>query len=401
VSVLARHELQQSPLADLHALASELRIEGFRGLRRDDLIEAIFEAQGGEPETPTVTAEAAPEPPPEPEEAAAAFAEPLADDVTPFETEQPPETLAEEAPADEWEPEAAPEPAPPPPEEEEEEREARLPERGEDVRSGVLDVLPNGSGFMRVDPFVHSRDDVYVSPAQIRRCELRAADEITGPVRPPRRSERYPSLVRVDAVNGRAAEPPEERPHFADLTPVFATARLAAPPALSSHPFGRGSRVAVGGPPGAGATHLLREIVATLRSQDAELELTVLLAGVRPEEVTDWRRELDVPVAGGGFDRPAEELAQVAAMAVERGKRAAERGRDAVLVVDGLDALPPGTGRRLFGAARNTDEAGSLTVIASTGTAGELQRLATTRIVLEPGGAPGAGSGTLRAELLG
>ena len=119
----------------------------------------------------------------------------------------------------------------------------------------MLDILANGSGFLRLDPAGQSRDDVYVSPAQIRRCELRAGDEVSGPVRPPRRNERHPSLVRVETVNGGDAEPPEERPWFGDLTPVFPRERLTAPAAFDAAPFGKGSRVAVAGPPGAGATH--------------------------------------------------------------------------------------------------------------------------------------------------
>src|SRR6185312_14840287 len=129
---------------------------------------------------------------------------------------------------DEEEPEAEPEA-------EDEEPE---PAGEEDIRSGVLDILPNGSGFMRTDPFSHSRDDVYVSPAQIRRCELRAGDEISGPVRPPRRSERYPSLVRIDSVNGQAPEPPAGRPRFEQLTAVFATDKLPGPDGFDSAPFG-------------------------------------------------------------------------------------------------------------------------------------------------------------------
>lgn len=366
MSVLARHELEQSPLADLHALASELGIESFRKLRREELIDAIVEAQGGEPASD--------------EEVEVSDAQ-----LEAAEVEAAGEELDEELEAEEEEEEAAPE----------EERE----EEEEEVRSGVLDILPNGSGFMRVEPFVHSRDDVYVSPAQIRRCELRAGDELSGPVRPPRRSERYPSLVRVDTVNGQPAEPPEERPRFEDLTPVFATKKLPAPERIAAAPFGRGSRVAISGPPGAGATMLLREIVAGLEKEEG-LEVTVVLAGVRPEEVTEWRRATEATVAGGGFDRPAEELGQVAQMAVERAKRAVERGRDAVLVVDVLDALPPGIARRLFGAARATEEAGSLTVIASTATTSELQRLATTRILLEQDGSLAPGSGTTRISLL-
>ena len=386
MSVLARHELEQSPLADLHALASELGIEGFRGRRREQLIDAILDAQGGEPETPTAGLETPEDVPAEELEAAESELE-EAEEVAAAEYEAEEVGLMEEEEEEK--------------EEETEQEEPARRQEEEEIRAGVLDVLPNGSGFMRVAPFVHSRDDVYVSPAQIRRCELRAGDELSGPVRPPRRSERYPSLVRVDGVNGAPAEPPEERPRFEELTPVFATQRLPLPDRIAAAPFGRGSRVAIGGPPGAGATTLLREIVDRLATDAPDVEVTVVLAGVRPEEVTEWRRGLEVPLAGGGFDRSAEELAQVAGMAIERAKRAVERGRHAALVLDSLDGLPPAAARRVFGAARASEEAGTLTVIASTGLAGELRRLATTRIVLEPGGGLAPGSGTLRAELLG
>jgi transcription termination factor Rho len=375
--VLDRKELEESPLSDLHAIASELGIEGYRRLRREELIDALAggqgapasakEADGGEEEKPrrrrTRRSRSA--------------------------------AAKEEAPAKESDAERKPEPEPEPEEEHE-------------TRDGVLDILPNGSGFMRPDAFAHSRDDVYVSPAQIRRCELRAGDEIAGPVRPPRRNERHPSLVRVDKVNGSDAEQPAERPRFEDLTPVFASQALSAPDGLEAVPFGRGSRVAVGGPPGSGITTLLRRIVLGLKAAHDDLDVIVVLAGVRPEEVTEWKRDSDVRVAGGGFDRAVDEQAQAAESAVERGKRAAEGGRHAVVVIDSLDALPPAVARRVFGAARATEEAGTLTVIASTGAAGEPLRQATTRIVLdmaEDASGPhppklAAASGTLRADLL-
>ena len=268
----------------------------------------------------------------------------------------------------------------------------------------MLDILPNGSGFMRPEPFRHSREDVYVSPAQIRRCELRAGDAIEGPVRSPRRNERHPSLVRVDRVNGAEAEPPTERPRFEDLTAVFATQRLTAPEGLDAAPFGRGSRVAIGGPPGSGITTVLRRIALTLSASHDDLDVVVVLAGARPEEVTEWRRDSHIPVAGGAFDRPIDEQAQAAEMAAERGKRAVETGRHAVIVIDSLDALPPSVARRVFGAARATEEGGTLTIFASTGLSGEPMRLATTRIVLDPSedGRPRLApvSGTLRADLL-
>jgi transcription termination factor Rho len=382
MAILDRQELEQSPLADLHAIASELGIEGYRRLRRDELIDALLAGGNG--------------------------ADPEDDDEKPrparrgrgrrggrrgseAESEDEPKPEAEADGGDEEEDEAEPEPEPEP----------------ADVRGGVLDVLPNGSGFMRPDAFVHSREDVYVSPAQIRRCELRPGDVIAGPVRAPRRSERYPSLVHVETVNGQSADPPPERPRFEDLTPVFAADRLSAPEGLDAVPFGKGSRVAVGGPPGCGITTLLRRIALTLAASHPDVELTVLLAGVRPEEVTEWRRDSEVSVVGGGFDRSVEEQAQIAETAVERAKRRAESGGHAAIVLDSLDALPPPVARRVFGAARALEEGGSVTVIASTGLAGEPMRLATTRIVLEPGAAvPGApalapASGALRADRLG
>lgn len=356
MAVMQRNELEGSPLADLHAIASELGIESYRRLPHAELIDAIVAAQG----------------------------EPAGADAGPPAAEA---ALAEE--------------------EDEEEQEEREEEEGveeEDVRSGVLDILPNGSGFMRAEPFAHSPDDVYVSPGQVRRCELRSGDELSGPVRPPRRSERYPSLVRVASVNGTAPEPPAERPRFEDLTPVFPSERLTAPDALAPTPFGKGSRVAVAGPPAAGATTLLREIARTLAERHPEVELTVVLAGVRPEEVTEWRRSLEgTAVAGGGFDRSLEEQAQIADLATERGKRVAERGGSAAIVVDALDALPPATARRVFGAARRAEEGGSLTVVAATGADTALQRAATCHVTLEPApeaGPPQVGGVTLHPELL-
>ena len=368
MSVLDRKELEQSPLADLHTIASEFGLEGFRRMRKDDLIRAIIAASGGDAEPEEL-----------PDRDRAAEAEAVVEEAqAEVEEEEEEEEIEEES-----EPEEEPEPEPEPEE--------------EDVRTGVLDILPNGSGFMRSDPFAHSRDDVYVSPAQIRRCELRAGDEISGPVRPPRRSERYPSLVRIDSVNGQAPEPPADRPRFEQLTAVFATERLPSPDGLDNAPFGRGSRVAIAGPPGAGATSLLRRIVTSLAG--GSFEPVVVLAGVRPEEVTEWRRETGITVAGGAFDGSTEEQAQVAEMAVERAKRAVEQGRDAVIVVDALDSLPGGVARRVFGAARKVEEGGSLTVIAATGESSEPLRVATTRIVLD-GGSISAASGTTRADLL-
>src|SRR3954453_21072841 len=276
-------------------------------------------------------------------------------------------------------------------------------EREEDMRAGILDVLPNGSGFIRAEPYRQSREDVYVSPAQIRRCELRPGDEVSGPVPPPRRNERHPSLVRVATVNGADADAPAERARFDALAAKWPSKRLGGPSALIDTPYGKGSRVAIGGPPGSGATYLLREAVKVLRERHSELEVVVVLAGVRPEEAGDWS-DAGIEVAGGSFDGSFDDQAQVAELAVQRAKRSVESGKDVVLVIDSLDALPPSTARRVFGAGRNTTEAGSLTVLAATGTAAEAHRMATTHVTLEPrdGDTPrvGPGSGTLRRDLL-
>jgi transcription termination factor Rho len=349
MAVLQRKELESSPLADLHAIASELGLEGFRSKRKDDLIGAILDAQGGEAPEP-----AADEPEPEP------------DEVPSEESLEGPAEPEDESPGEgeldvvEEEPEV-------------EEDEAS----DEEILAGALDILANGSGFLRLDPAGQSRDDVYVSPAQIRRCELRSGDEVSGPVRPPRRNERHPSLIRVESVNGADAEPPEQRPWFGDLTPVFPTENLGE---LKGVPYGKGSRVAIVGPSGAGATTLLREAVTALGE---DLSIQIVLAGVRPEEIAAWR-ELGPPVVGGSFERSPEAQAQAAELAVERAKRQVERGGHAAVVIDSLQALPSGTRRRVFGAGRATEEGGTLTILAAGGEDHELLRWATARVVLPP-----------------
>ena len=401
MSVLQRSELEESPLADLHAIASELGIEGYRAMRRDDLVGAVIEAQGGD-----AGSEPAGDPEPDPEREGA-------DEVVPRPRRRGRRRSKKDEPAEKAEPAAKAEPNDKPdPDEDDQHSDDEPPEEDsdgdgaeEELATGMLDVLPNGSGFVRVGAEGQSGGDVYISPAQIRRCELRAGDEVSGPIRPPRRNERHPSMVRVGTVNGRDAEPPEERPLFDDLTAVHPTQALKGPKALSKVPFGRGSRVAIAGGPGAGATRLLREIVSTL-SGEKELAVTVALVGARPEEVTEWQRDSGVPVSGGSFDNSLEAQTQAAELAVERAKRTAERGGHAVVVLDSLESLPSGAARRIFGAARATEEGGSLTVIAATGHAWEPQRQASTRVALEAPDAKGelqlseSRSGTLRADLL-
>ena len=408
MAVLRRTELEASPLADLHAIASELGLESFRTMRKPDLVGAILAAQGGgrdaaevgdeQPDPDEVPSDETLESPPgtavrdkEDDE------EDEEDEASEDTSEDSSEDTSEDSSEDDEEEEqgaVATEPAG------EEEPEVVDEVSDESVATGMLDILANGSGFLRLDPGGQSREDVYVSPAQIRRCELRSGDEVSGPVRPPRRNERHPSLVRVETVNGAAAEPPEQRPWFGALTAVAPSERLSATTAVESVPFGKGSRVAVSGPPGAGATTLLRELADTLSQQYPDLTVSVVLAGVRPEEVGEWR-EGGLAVAGGSFERPPEAQAQAAELTVERAKRLVERGGDAAVIIDALDALPPGVRRRLFGAARATEEGGTLTIVAATGNDTEVLRWASTRIVLEGGGrVAGDASGTLRADRL-
>ena len=396
MSVLQRKELEDSPLADLHAIASELTIEGYRTLRKEDLIAAILQGEDGEEGAGTSD-----------EESLAlddegAKAGPARSRGTGGPKEDAPAPRSRGRSRSRSKPRAEEPAAPPEASDDLSENEAPS---GEPV-TGTLDILPNGSGFVRAGGA--PAEDVYVSPAQIRRCELRAGDEVAGSLRPARRNERHPSLVRVEQVNGRDAEPPEARPHFDDLTPMHPSQALPAPKALDSVPIGKGSRVAVAGGPGAGATRLLREIVSSLTDKKAgDLQVSVVLVGVRPEEVTDWARETEVPVTGGSFYRSIEAQAQAAELAVERAKRVAERGGDAVVVIDSLESLASGVSRRVFGSARKLEEGGSVTVIAATGMAWEAQRQASTRIGLDPpekAGEPNVSdtrSGTLRADLLG
>ncbi len=407
--VLDRGELERSPLADLHAIAAELGVEGFRRLRREELVAAIVDHAGGGDGAPD-EAEAAGEDAGRRGRTAGGGGRRRAEAETPGDEERPGRRRGSRGRGARSEP-AGDRSAPTAARAEREivaDEPAEEPEAEAEPRTGVLEILPNGSGFLRGESLAPARGDVHVSPAQIRRCELRSGDEVTGPVRPPRRSERHPSLIHVESVNGAPAEPPAERVPFDEAAAAYASERLAAPDELAAIPFGKGSRVAVVDPPGAEAVALLRRMVAALRASDPDLSITVALTGVRPEDAAEWRRG-EVGVVGGGADGSAEAQSQAAELALERAKRIAERGGHAVLVVDSLEALAPDAGRRIFAAARRLEGAGSLTVIGTIAASDTLARLATTRIMLEPGtGARGdeppsisPASDAVRADMLG
>ncbi|MGI8845502.1 MAG: Rho termination factor N-terminal domain-containing protein [Thermoleophilaceae bacterium] len=386
MSVLQRKELEESPLADLHAIASELGIEGFRGMRRDDLIAAIAGGDGdagGDADSSDDEPKEAPKRRARRSRGGGRSSRSRGDS-----DDAPAKQAAKRSDADSAD-------------RDDDDDDTDVESR--ELVGGVLDIVGNGTGFLRGDLDA----DVYVSAAQIRRCELRAGDAISGRLRPARRNERHPSLVRVEQVNGNDAEPPEQRPLFAELTAVHPTDRLPAPEVLASVPLAKGARVALAGAPGAGATRLLREIASSLGGAGDDLVVTVVLVGARPEEVTEWRRDAAVPVTGGSFDEGNDAQVQAAELAVERAKRVAERGGDAVVLIDSLESLPGASARRLFGAARKLEEGGSLTVVAATGMAWEPQRQAGTRIALdapESDGTPqvsASRSGVMRADLLG
>jgi transcription termination factor Rho len=305
---------------------------------------------------------------------------------------------------------------------------------------GVVELLGNGSAFLRVDPPEPSDDDVYISAAQVRRCELVSGDRVTGPVRTPRRSERYPSLVRIDTINGSSADAVSEGAHYEDLPVAYPSERLAlnaGDPTLDAiewlTPLGRGSRAVIVGPPRAGKTETLRHLLGAVTagaagagggletadtapadwpgaatttsvSKAGSLEVMVVLAGARPEEIAEWREGPAAPVAALSFAASADAQGQAVERAIEAAKRIAARGGDAVVLIDGLDGMHPPAARKTLAAARNLRDGGSLTVIATAARpfGGE-----TTVIALDVGltdsGLPIldlAGSGTLKAELL-
>ena len=267
---------------------------------------------------------------------------------------------------------------------------------GHDYAAGILDIVDEGFGFMRRHGLLPSPDDVYVSSSQVRRFALRIGDRIAGAVRAPRDAEKYWGLLRVDSVNGVDIETARRRPHFGDLTPVHPDELInleSDPKNLSQrlvnlvNPLGKGQRALIVSPPKAGKTFLLKHIANGITANYPEILLMVALIGERPEEVTDMRRSVKGEVISSTFDEPTENHTHVAEMALEIAKRQVETGRDVVILLDSVTrlaraynlALPP-SGRtlsggidpialyppkRFFGAARNIEEGGSLTIIAT------------------------------------
>ncbi|MDP2327054.1 MAG: transcription termination factor Rho [Chloroflexi bacterium HGW-Chloroflexi-9] len=274
--------------------------------------------------------------------------------------------------------------------------EAQAERRGTIFSGGVLQLVDDGFGFLRGDRLLPGMNDVYVSQSQVRRFGLRSGDYVTGQVRQPKSSEKYYGLLRVDAVNGIDPEEAKRRPDFDALTPIFPNRMM--PLETNQHelsqrmvdlfaPIGRGQRGLIVSPPKAGKTMLLKSIAHGIAANHPDSHLMVLLIGERPEEVTDMKRSVRGEVIASTFDEPVEDHTRVAEIALERAKRLVEGGTDVVILMDSITRLArayntamPTSGRtlsggmdpialyppkRFFGAARNTEEGGSLTIIAT------------------------------------
>ena len=273
---------------------------------------------------------------------------------------------------------------------------AHSEEQGFIFGGGVLEIIQDGIGFLRSDHLLPGSDDVYVSQSQIRRFGLRTGDMVIGQVRPPKESEKYFGLLRVEAVNGLDPEVAKKRPVFERLTPIFPdqimnleTNRSILTTRLIDilAPIGRGQRGLIVSPPKAGKTTVLKQIANGITSNYREIHLMVALIGERPEEVTDMDRSVDAEVISSTFDEPVQHHTRVAEMGLERAKRLVEGGRDVVILLDSITRLTraynlvvPPSGRtlsggidpaalyppkRFFGAARNIEDGGSLTIIAT------------------------------------
>lgn len=263
---------------------------------------------------------------------------------------------------------------------------------------GVLEILPDGFGFLRLKEYnyVASQDDIYISPSQIKRLGLRKGDYVYGVMRPPKDNEKYYALLQVESVNGLPTDKLRNRPLFDNLTPLHPNQRFVLETTRNELttrvidlicPIGKGQRALIVSPPKAGKTMILQKIANALTTNHPEIELIVLLIDERPEEVTDMRRSVKGDVIASTFDEPADRHVQVAEMVLERAKRLVEMKKDVVILLDSItrlarayNTITPSSGRvlsggiestslqrpkRFFGAARNIEEGGSLTIIAT------------------------------------
>ena len=272
----------------------------------------------------------------------------------------------------------------------------KLTNEGDEVAEGILEVLPDGYGFLRGENYLPTVKDVYVSPIQIKRFRLDTGDKVRGIKRTPKEGEKFPALIYVGAVNGEHPENAMKRRSFDDLIPIYPKERIRLETTQNEYtmrimdllcPIGKGQRGMIVAPPKAGKTTILKKIANSITTNNPEVELIVLLIDERPEEVTDMRRSIKGDVIYSTFDELPEHHVKVAEMVLERAKRLTEQHKDVVILLDSITRLAraynlvvPASGRtlsggldpaalhkpkRFFGAARNTEDAGSLTILAS------------------------------------
>ena len=272
----------------------------------------------------------------------------------------------------------------------------KLTNNEDEITEGILEVLPDGYGFLRGDNYLPTPKDVYVSPVQIRRFRLNTGDWIKGIIRSPKEGEKFPALIYVGEVNGEHPENAMKRKNFDDLIPIYPNQRLKLETVPQEYtmrlidlisPIGKGQRGMIVAPPKAGKTTILKKIANSIAINHPEIELIVLLIDERPEEVTDMKRSITGDVVYSTFDEVPEHHVKVAEMVLERAKRLTEQKKDVVILLDSITRLAraynlviPTSGRtlsggldpnalhkpkRFFGAARNTEDAGSLTILAT------------------------------------
>ena len=397
MSTTDKSVLEQKVLPELQQIASSLGVQGYQRLKKADLIDAIVDRANGE----RAEAKGA--------EAKGEETERKAEAPVPARDEAPAQASPRERGRDR---DRGPRSEGRPGDgrrgrrdrgrgrgrDRERDREATEEELAEaPVQTGILDVLPEGYGFLRTAGYLPSSQDIYVSLSQIRRFALRKGDEVTGAVRRPKDNEKYFALLRIDTVNGLSPDEARQRRDFEKLTPLFPEERFRlehGPTAITERiidlvaPIGKGQRGMVVSPPKAGKTTVLKQIANGIVQSDPKTHVMVLLVDERPEEVTDWQRTVEAAeVVYSTFDKPADQHIQVTELVLERAKRLVEAGQDVAILLDSVTRLAraynlaaPASGKilsggvdstalyppkRFFGAARNIEEGGSLTIIAS------------------------------------